>query len=407
MNGRPNLRFGLKAEMALPFQDPQELEVFREPAAASCGDPGDLVAAALRTPLEHPPLQLAVVPGDQIVIAVGESIPRCPEVLSSLIGVLVEHGVLPENLRVLLGPGSVPASQWRGLTRQWPTGVGLERHQAEDRASVAYLAATKAGHPVYINRLLCDADLVIIVSGMHPPGSPGNLGIAGSLYPTFADLDTMRRFFRRRGRSTPEQCLRESAEVVWLLGARFAMQIIPGVADQILHVIAGDIDAVARHGLSLARAAWSFRVERRADLVVTALEGGAAQQTWQNLYRSLEAAGQVVESGGAILACTELDENLDPQVLAGLWRHDSHVAMDQQLPDLDALQPVRLIPSLENIRIYLHSRLADELVEELGMIPVSNISELERICGRSQRSIVLTGGQHVWPELTTDSALVS
>ncbi len=408
VNERPNLRFGLQARIALPFQDDQQPAIFSEPAAASCGDPMAAVAAALRAPLDHPPLGMAIVPGDQVVIAIGQPIPRLQDVVRGMLNVLEECGVLPGNIRVLLGPESVPASQWRRRQPEWPPGVAVERHQAGDRTSFAYLAATRSGNPVYLNRHLSDADLVLVVSCIHQQGSPGDLGLCGSIYPTFADLDTQRRFFRRQGKNTAARRERDCHEVGWLLGARFALQIVPGAADEILEVVAGDLDAVAKTGAKLARAAWSFRVDHTADLVVTAIDGGPAQQTWQNLYRALEAAGQVVEERGAILACTELADVLDHETLAGLLRHDPYVAADEQLPALDAVQPATLIPSLENVSIYLHSRLADELVEDLGMIPVAKLSEIERICRRSQRPIVLSGGQHVWPELAKNStALVS
>jgi hypothetical protein len=253
---------------------------------------------------------------------------------------------------------------------------------------------------------MCDADLVIVVSCVHQHGAPGELGPCGSIYPTLSDLRSIRRFFRQTGKNSQERRRRECLEVAWLLGARFTVQIVPAAGDEILHIVAGDIDVSSRESTRLAQAAWSFSVEHPADLVVTTIDGGPAQQTWHGLYRALEAASQVVAPGGSILVCSEIEHPLDRDALIGLLRYGPSVAADQRLPELAELQPATLITALHNVHIYLHSRLPHELVEDLGMVPVADFNEVVRICRSSRSPIVLGCGQHVWPQLMEETALV-
>ncbi len=406
MKPSSNLRYGLQAQLDLPCSPDQDAEIFSEPIGASCEDPAAAVRAALISPLQHPSLAAAVVPGDRVVIAVGQPIPESANVLAGIVQSLDQAGVDSRNILILIGSATVTDEQWKEIRQSELMGVEVERHDARDRMSAAYLASTAAGQPIYMNRHLCDADFVISVGCIHPQRSPGYLGLFGSLYPAFADLESIRRFYRQSGKKGHKLRRHECEEVGWLLGARFTTQIIPGAGDQILQILAGDIDAVAEEGLRIAKQAWSWSVKRQADLVVTAIQGGPAQQTWQNLYRSLEAAGQVLDNDGnaAILACTELEAAIDDQVLHALIPQEPY-GETADGTTLNDLQPARLIPALEGVRVYLLSRLASELVEDLGMIPVSDVDEVRRICSRSERRIVLSNGQHVWPELK-DAELV-
>ena len=48
----------------------------------------------------------------------------------------------------------------------------------------------------------------------------------------------------------------EADEAGWLLGARFTIQVVPGGGDDVLAVLAGDLDAVCRAGSQRCEDAW-------------------------------------------------------------------------------------------------------------------------------------------------------
>ena len=107
---------------------------------------------------------------------------------------------------------------------------------------------------------------------------------------------------------------REVDRAAWLLGVNFTIQLVPAAGDGILHVVAGQSDAVRRRGRQLYDAAWTWAVARRASLVVAAIEGGHAQQTWDNFGRALDSARTLVEDGGAIAVCCDLAAGPGPAV---------------------------------------------------------------------------------------------
>ena len=278
------------------------------------------------------------------------------------------------------------------LDRQIPTVV----HDPSDRAGLAYLAADDHGEPIMLNRLLTDADVVLPIGCLQGAGSSGYFGIHTPLFPAFSDQTAVARFRRLDALGSNGPCKRDlSAEVdqvAWLLGVNFTIQLVPAAGDGILHVVAGQSDAVRRRGRQLYDAAWSWTVARRASLVVAAIEGGHAQQTWDNFGRALDTARTLVEDGGAIAVCCELAAGPGPAVqhLAAARSRQSALRQIRKERPADALPAAQLARALDQDKVYLLSRLDPSLVEELDMIPLVDGGELTRLV-RQHRSCILLG----------------
>ena len=156
-------------------------------------------------------------------------------------------------------------------------------HDPAETAQLAYLAATGDAHPVYLNRLLCDADVVVPISSNRVAGAPGYFGVYGSLYPTFSDVSTIGRFHAPGSAVHVPQYRRrcaEAKEVAWLLGVQFAVQAIPGPGDSVLGIVAGQADEVAEQSGRMCSEAWAYSVPHPADLVLAMVNGDQEQQNW-------------------------------------------------------------------------------------------------------------------------------
>ena len=78
----------------------------------------------------------------------------------------------------------------------------------------------------------------------------------------------------------------EADEVAWLLGLQLCVQVIAGPGDSVRHILAGLLPPVLEAGLPLAEAAWSQEFPHRAALVVAAIGGREAEQTWDSFGRA-------------------------------------------------------------------------------------------------------------------------
>jgi nickel-dependent lactate racemase len=163
-----------------------------------------------------------------------------------------------------------------------------------------------------------------------------------------------------------------------------------------MHVVAGQSEAVRRRGRQLYRAAWGVAMVRRASLVVAAMEGGPALQTWENLGRALETATSLVEDGGAIAVCCDLAANPGPAVqqMAGARSRAAALRRIGKHPPEDALPAAQLARALDRGKVYLLSRLAPSLVEELDVIPIAGGEELARLARQHKSYILLANAPH-------------
>src|SRR4051794_8888559 len=188
--------------------------------------PPDLAAlthSAIAGPRDFPPLARAIVPGDRVAIPVDPALPGLAEVLGVLVGAIREAGA--EGITVVAtGPGP----------RVGPTdGVEWVVHDPGDQNGIAYLASTKDGRRVYLNRVLTDADIVIPVGPLGYDPALGYRGPWSVLYPGLSDRDTQAQFRAMAvddppDRDRPRPGFAETAEVSWLLGCQFQVGVVVG-----------------------------------------------------------------------------------------------------------------------------------------------------------------------------------
>ncbi|HWA98578.1 MAG TPA: hypothetical protein VG713_08795, partial [Pirellulales bacterium] len=193
----------------------------------------------------------------------------------------------------------------------------------------------------------------------------------------------------------------------WLAGVQFVIEVVPGADDTALAIVAGEAEAVERVASERFRAAWEHTVPQRAELVIGAVAGGDAQQTWENFGRALAASSRVVTEGGAIALCTELATEPGPALQALVDADDPQQALRRVRKDRPAdIQPAtELAKALSMARVYLLSGLDESVVEELGMAAVGDPADLARLARRQPRCIVLSDAQYNIPTAHEDLAV--
>lgn len=391
------LRFGSTTTVSLDLASDALVAQCGLPALAPLASPRRILGESLRAPLDYPPLAQCVTPADRVVLALEPGLPQVESLVAEVAAALLQAGLDADGLTILRTADD-PASQevLRELPESVRDRVTLVTHDPGDRAKLAYLAATHEGTQILLNRVLTDADVVLPLARLRNPALPGYFGFPGAVYPTFSDAQTQLRFRAAPATETPAshatRLQAECDEVGWLLGLMFAIQVLPGPGDSILDVLAGETSAVVAQGRQRYEEAWRSTVPRRAALVVAAIEGGAAEQTWANVGIALDLARSLVEEGGAIAVCSELADAPGPGVqrLMGA-RSRSHVVRElrKERPN-DVLPATQLAQALDHGDVYLLSRLDPTLVEELEMAPIAGPDELVRLTQRYPSCILVS-----------------
>lgn len=377
--------------------------VYGAPQGRPPEDLGAAVAGALQRPLDYPPLPRSTTPGDRVVLAIDHGLPQAARVVAATVGCLVDAGVDPDGISVLRTPADLDEhveDPCRLLPAALRRRIDLLTHDPRDRRQLAYLAANAAGEPILLNRAIHDADLVLPVGCLHAETAAGYYGIHGTVFPAFSDQRTLARFRSlgtlAGGGARKRELIAEVDEVAWLLGINFTIQLVPASGAAVLHVVAGQSDAVRRRGRELYRAAWDCPVRRRASLVVASIEGEADQQTWQNFGRALATALDLVDEGGSVAVCCDLASSPGPAIRRMAAANSRQAALRRirkERPD-DALPAAQLARALEHTKVYLLSRLEASLVEDLDMIYLAAPEELSRLARQHASCILLSNAPH-------------
>jgi nickel-dependent lactate racemase len=393
----PTLHFG-RGQIDVPIPDDRIVGVRRRPPAPALADPAAAVRDALENPLGFPPLRRALTPDDHVTIVIDEYLPRLGVLLTPLLEHIVSAGVAPEAVALLTSAPAVDQSWLDDLPEAFEE-VRVQVHDPKDRKRIAYLATTRRGRRVYVNRSAVDADQLVVVC--RPDAEPLlRRGGAGLLYPALSDEATREEL---AGVRAGAQALRhEAAEIAWLLGAPFLVQIVEGAGDDIAHVVAGPVDT-SDEGTRLYEARWRLTCADLADTVVATLSGDPRRHEFRDLAFALHHAAQVVQPEGRIILLTEALPRLglaadilrtadDPGRALQLLSH-------AQAPDRAAAE--QWAGAARRAHIYLLSGLPEATAEELFVTPMEQADQAQRLVRGAGSYLLLEDADKALPALET------
>jgi nickel-dependent lactate racemase len=395
------LHFGANAEVTIP--DGAQVRKFGEVSDKPISDVSQAVRDALQDPQGYPALTSVTIPEDRVAIVLESGLTQAAEIVAGVVHELLMAKVEPENIVVIRSKSDAAHSQaspLRALSEPLRESIECIVHDPADREMLSYLGAASDDSPIYVNRQIADADVVIPIGTVKHTNTLGDLGVHGIIVPHFADEATSERFLQPRSSlSSREKRKRreESREITWMLGTRMTVQVILGNGDFIQHVLAGDADVVETRGHAICEQLWHVSVPQRASLVVAGITGGKQQQTWENLARTVRTAMQLVESEGAIAICSEL--NARPGIalrkLVGADSLDTAARVLKNDKSTDALAALELVTALQNVKVYLLSKMDEQLVADLGLGYISHPDEVTRLANRHSSCISIENAQRV------------
>jgi lactate racemase len=383
-------------QVSVKYQDERlELEIPEERVVATWGGPAGMdrshevtaIRDALEQPWDFPPVRQMIVPGDRVTIAFDPTIGQAQTILGVLGQILQESAVEPHDVTVL-----VPSAPYTQLEKALLPGMTLAVHDATDRSQLAYLAATKQGRRIYLNRWLTDADVVIPVGRLGYDPIMGYRGPWSVLFPALseqASIDTHRGGFRdeidasKSIRATAS--LDESFEVSWLLGTQFYVGVVPG-SSGLVAVVAGREHAVRERGVASLESAWKFDADSRAELVVVGIGSAGVPATINDLAEGLATAGRLVQHGGKILVLSRVKGPIGPAFQSLLEMDDPKkraAALRGHEADEDFVAARQLAQALAWADVFVLSGLPPEVVDDLSLVALEDPEQARRLVAKS------------------------
>jgi nickel-dependent lactate racemase len=384
--GRELLDLEVQADSLVGVHRPQ-------PTAQPLADPATAVREALENPLGFPALRRALTPDDHVAIVLDEHLPHLPNLLVPVLEHITGAQVVPEAITVLCPPSPVEHDWISNLPEPFRN-VHVEVHDPTDRRKLSYLATTRHGRRLYLNRTAVDADQLVVLAQRGYNPLHGYSGGAGALYPALSDEATNRELFGLLSLDVPGNkpwpARREAEEVAWLLGAPFFVQVISASGDRIFHVVGG-LAETGEEAIRLLNLRWRVSVDALADTVVAAVGGPPERQTFADLAAALACAARVAKPQGRIVLLSQAAPVLGAG--ADLLRQaddpDEALALLRQHTPPDMAAAFEWASAARRATLYLLSGLPFEAAEELFTTPLEHAGQIQRLLTGGRSTLLL------------------
>lgn len=358
-------------------------------AARHSAPTAERAAAVLRSPHGFPPFSAAVVEGDRVVLTVDPSVPELTEVIRGVLNFLEETDAA--SVAAVLWE-ETPERVLETLNEAFGKTMTITRHCSDDRESLRYLEADLEGNPVYANREVVDADVVLPVLAYRPQNAAADHDPTG-LLPWLADSATRHRYLQAMLDPATKPLAPE-------LGVQLGVQLTLSVkADSDGN--AGYVSAGPPHVVLMLQADLKRTEPLPAvPLVVAVIDGGWPQQTWANATRALTAAAQFVEPGGTLVVWSGIADDppsgLEQRIESDIshWL-DAAVNSAHPFPRRDEAAEIagELRRIMQEHRVLFHGYVDRETVESVSFGVLDDEDDLRRVCSQFSRCGLLRAAQ--------------
>lgn len=368
----------------------------RHTAAPDLPDPLAALAHALEHPFHYPPLRQALTPDDRITVVIDDALPGFARLLGPILEHIAGAGVEPQAITLLCPPDA--DTSWRLELPALFRRVTIEVHDPANAKGLCYLATTKEGQRLYLNRTLVEADQLVVLSGRRYDARLGYAGAETTIYPTFGDEESRRQTPKVRALppgAEPPPLVATAREVAWLLGAPFFVQVIEGAGTGVAGYVTGTHEATAE-GRRQQDARWLLPVPGAVNLVVA-----TTGTTFLDLATAAARAARVVGTQGAVVIHMETAPDLGK---VGEFLRECEDAEDAlrrlgRQPTADQLAAWLWVTAAIQARLYLLGPLDEDAVERLFATQLDDAAQVGRLSDRAARVLLLPDAHKALPVL--------
>jgi nickel-dependent lactate racemase len=263
-------------------------------------------------------------------------------------------------------------------------------HDAKDKGQLVHLGRTSRGTEVQVNRLLAEAQSVLLINSVEPHYFAGYTGGRKSLFPGLAGYETVlanHKFSMEAGSETlvlagnPVHEDLEEAMVIGIAGKQiYSIQLVLDKDHRVGFAAAGSLADTFPRAIEVADRQFVLEIERPYEVVVAV----APRPMDCNLYqtnKAIQSGALAVKEGGVLIVVSECRFGLgENQTL-----FDMLVAADSPAQALERAyleeytigmqQATRIASILERAEIWMVSSLKAEDVGAMFMTPLGSVQE--------------------------------
>lgn len=356
---------------------------------------------ALRHPIDSPPLREIARPGEKVVVTVSDitrAWQRNDLVLPILLDELNEAGIPDENITILIVVGGHrlnSESEFEILCgKNTCHRVRVINHDAWDEANMVYMGKTSRGTEVSLNKIVVEADRVVMTGGIIYHYMVGYGGGRKSIMPGCSSIKTIRQNHiwamapvvgagsnptSMSGRTRGSECHEDMVEVAAFAKPDFMINTVPTPDGKVAGIFAGNWISAWMEGTKLADEIYGVNIPQKADIVVTTAGGFPKDINLYQTGKTMDNACYAVKKGGVVILLSECPDIYEPAEFSDWFNYDGKKGIDEALrakftiPGWVALKEIECSEIATFIMITRAENF--DLVRKVNMLPVTSMEE--------------------------------
>ena len=391
------------------------------------GDLEEAIAKALATPINSAKLREMASRGDSVCIVFTDITRNSPDhlLVPALLAELKMAGVRDQDITLLCGIGMHrPSTQKEKVIKLGQAVVDRYRvvdHEPLDRTKLKDLGCTENGIPLLVNKIACQADLLIATGIVEPHqyagysggrktpaiGAGGEQMIAATHGPQMVDHPGT-----RLGKIEENPFHETITEAARRAGLSFILNVVQDNHKRAVSILAGEPEATFAELVKVAKELYEVPVSQQYDVAVA----GVGFPKDINVYQASRAASQlffaprsVVKEKGIFIVPAPTEEGAGHgfaercffETLRGAVDMESLLAELRQSGYPPGGQRAFIMAKvLEKTRVIMAGTVTPEVVRQLHMTPAADMDEAFRIAAENQ-------GRHDLEVLIVEQALLT
>ncbi|HMD90989.1 MAG TPA: nickel-dependent lactate racemase, partial [Anaerolineaceae bacterium] len=312
-------------------------------------------------------------PGQKIVLVVDDGSRPTPvaQILPEVIKELEQAGVKLEQITLVPALGvhrAMEAKEIAGrIGPEWLPALRFENPDCDDPDKLTYLGTTQRGTPVYVNKIVADAYLIVSIGCIEPhiiasfgggyknmvPGVASRITIAHN-HALNCQPDT----FNMVGQSIDKNPMRLDLEEAagMLKGQVFIVNAVLNSAMEVVRVVSGHPITAHRAGVRISASIYGVNLPSPADIVIT--NSRPMDQDLRQGVKALANTIRAVRPGGVMITLVRAEEGVGVFGLANRKLPVSKAVLKLIAPALLPLVPkLKLNGMGEEDRFFLYFAL--------------------------------------------------
>ncbi|MEO6051778.1 MAG: nickel-dependent lactate racemase [Pyrinomonadaceae bacterium] len=322
-----NLKYG---RTVIPFEyDEERFEVLGQ-TVQKPGLSDAQIGELLDQPIDSPPLEDIVNPGESVLIVVPDATRQTAsgQIVNLVVRRLIAGGTAAHDIRIIFATGihrKVTEAESSAILTPFITQrIKTLDHDPRDLMQLIRLGETSGGIPIELNRALVEHDHVSLVGGVTFHYFAGFTGGRKLICPGLGSArtisETHKRAFdsdaksRRDGVDTgllDGNAVHEAfMEIVAKINPAFAISTIVNDAGEAVDLYCGNWKTSHRTACEAYADEHTIKIAEKRDLVIVSCGGYPHDINMIQAHKSLEAASHACSEGGTIILLAECREGL-------------------------------------------------------------------------------------------------